>query len=136
MRRIIRRKKSGYALGFLLCIVGLTMLAAVLWKAWPTVSASHDVFSALTSYLWTEQVGLGFGAELKLIHLTWIGAAVFALGILVLAFSRQVFSVYAGENVVLQCSYCRNNWKASRGKGLAECPHCRQFVEPRVVKTS
>ena len=134
MRRIIRRKKSGYALGFTLFFIGLFVLFAVLWKAWPNVSASHDVFSALGSYLWTKQFDLGFGVGLKLMHLTMMGAAALVLGIFVLAFSRQVFSVYAGENVLLQCPFCKNHWKASRGRGLAECPHCRQYVEPRVVK--
>lgn len=134
MRRIIRRKKSGYALGFTLCFIGLTVLLAVLWKAWPNVSASDDVFSALESYLWTNHFDFGFGVGLKLTHLTMMGAAALVLGIFVLAFSRQVFSVYAGENVLLQCPFCRNRWKARRARGLAECPHCRQFVEPRVVK--
>ncbi len=134
MRRIIRRKRSGYALGFALCLVGLIVLLAVFGKAWSNVSASQNVLSALESYLWTEQFNVGFGISLRLMHLIMIGLAVLVLGILALVFSQQVFSVYAGENVLLQCPFCRNNWKASRGRGLAECPHCRQFVEPRVVK--
>ena len=134
MRRIIRRKKSGYALGFTLFFIGLIALFAVLWKAWPNVSASDDVFSALGAYLWANQFDFGFGVRLKLMHLTMQGVAALVLGIFVLAFSRQVFSVYGGENVLLQCPFCKNRWKASRGRGLAECPHCRQFVEPRVVK--
>jgi len=134
MRRIIRRKKSGYALGFALCFIGLIVLFAVLWKAWPNVSASDDVFSALESYLWTKEFDFGFGVRLKLMHLTMMGTAALVLGIFVLAFSRQVFSVYTGENVLLQCPFCKNHWKASRGRGLAECPHCRQFVQPTVVK--
>jgi hypothetical protein len=134
MRRIIRRKKSGYALGFALCFIGLIVLFAVLWKALTNVSASDDVFSALESYLWTKEFDFGFGVRLRLMHLTMMGAVALVLGIFVLAFSRQVFSVYAGENVLLQCPFCKNHWKASRGRGLAECPHCRQFVQPTVVK--
>ncbi|MFQ6068795.1 MAG: hypothetical protein ACE5KD_04540 [Candidatus Bathyarchaeia archaeon] len=134
MRRIIRRKKSGYALGFALCFIGLIVLFAVLWKAWPNVSASDDVFSALSSYLWAKQFDFGFGVRLKLMHLSILSLAVLALGIFVLAFSRQVFSVYAGENVLLQCPFCKNRWKAGRASGWAECPHCRQFVQPTVVK--
>ena len=135
MRRIIRRKKSGYVLGFTLFFIGLIALFAVLWNAWPNVSASDDVFSGLGSYLWANQFDFGSGVGLKLMHLTMLGAAALVLGIFVMAFSRQVFSVYAGENVLMQCPFCKNRWKASRGRGLAECPHCRQFVEPRVVKT-
>jgi len=134
MKRIIRRKRSGYALGFALCFIGLIVLVAVLWKAWPSVSASHDGFSALESYLWANKFDFGLGVRLNLMHLTIMGAAALVLGIFVLVFSRQVFAVYAGENVLLQCPFCKNYWKATRGRGLAECPHCRQFVEPRVVR--
>lgn len=134
MRRVIRRKKSGYALGFILFFIGLIVLFAVLWKAWPNVSASYDVFSALWSYLWSKQFDFGFGVSLKLMHLTIMGAAVLILGIIVLALSRQIFSVYAGENVLLQCPFCKNHWKARRASGFAECPHCRQFVEPTEIK--
>ena len=133
MKRIIRRKKSGYALGFILCFVGLIVLFAVLWEAWPNVSNSPDVFSALWSYLLTKQFDFGVGVSLKLIDLTIIGGAVLVLGIFVLALSRKVFSV-SGENVLLKCPYCKNHWKASRASGYAECPHCRQFVQPTAKK--
>jgi hypothetical protein len=134
MRRIIRRKKSGYALGFTLFFIGSIALSAVLWKAWSNVSTSDDMFSDLGAYLWADHFESGLGVRLKLMHLTMLGAATLALGIFVLVFSRQVFSVYSGENVLLQCSFCKNRWKANRGKGLAECPHCHQFAEQRVVK--
>jgi hypothetical protein len=134
MKRIIRREKSGYALGFILCFIGLIVLFAVLWKAWPNVSNSPNVFSALGSYLLTKQFDFGVGVSLKLIDLTIIGVAVLALGIFVLALNRQVFSVSTGENVLLKCPYCKNHWKASRASGYAECPHCRQFVQPTVKK--
>lgn len=135
MRRIIRRKKSGYALGFTLFFIGLIALFAVLLESWPNVSASDEVFSALESYLWANQFEFGLGVELKLMHFTMLGTAALVLGIFVLAFSRQVFSIHSGENVLLQCSFCKNRWKANRGRGLAECPHCHQFVEQRAVKT-
>ena len=134
MIRVIRRKKSGYALGFLLFSIGLIVLFAVLWKAWPNVSASHDVSSALWSFLWSKQFDFGLGVSLKLMHLTIMGAATLVSGIIVLALSRQIFSVYARENVLIQCPFCKNHWKARRASGFAECPHCRQFVEPTEVK--
>jgi len=135
MKRVIRRKKSGYALGFLLFSIGLIVLFAVLWSAWPNVSASHDVFSALWSYLWSRQFDFGVGVGLKLMHLTIMGAAALVSGIVVLALSRQIFSVYAGEHVLMKCPFCKNRWKARRASGFAECPHCRQFVEPTEIKT-
>ena len=133
MRRIIRRKKSGYALGFTLCLIGLIVLFTVLWKAWPNVSASYDVFSALGSCLWTEQFDFGFGVRLILMHLTIKGAATLVLGLSVLMLSRQAFSISWGENILLQCPYCKNHWKARRAAGFSECPHCRQFVQPTVM---
>jgi hypothetical protein len=133
MKKIIRRKKSGYALGFTLCFIGLIVLFTVLWEAWHNVSNSSDVFSALESYLWTKQIDLG-GVSLKLMHLTIISAAVLVLGIFILALSRQVFSVSAEENILLKCPYCKNHWKASRASGYVECPHCRQFIQPTVKK--
>jgi hypothetical protein len=133
MKRIIRGKKSGYALGFAFCFVGLIVLFAVLWNAWPNVSNSTDMFSALGSYLLTKQFDFG-DVSLKLIDLTIIGIAVLALGIFVLALNHQVFSV-SRENILLKCPYCKNHWKASRASGYAECPHCRQFVQPTVKKT-
>jgi len=135
MKRVIRRKKSGYALGFSLFSIGLIVLFAVLWSAWPNVSASYDVFSALRSYLWSEQLDFGVGVGLKLMHLTIMGAAALVSGIVVLALSRQIFSVYAGEHVLMKCPFCKNHWKARRASGFAECPHCRQFVEPTEIKT-
>lgn len=134
MRRIIRRKKSGYALGFALFFIGLIALFAVLWKAWPNVSTSDNVLSALGSYLWTEQFNLIPGVTFKLVYITAMSVFFLAFGSVVLAFSRQVFSVAGGESVLLQCPYCKNNWKANRAQAWAECPHCRQFIRPTLVK--
>jgi hypothetical protein len=134
MKRVIRRKKSGYALGFSLFSIGLIVLFAALWNAWPNVSGSYDVFSALWSYLWSKQFDFGLGVSLKLMHLTIIGAAALVSGIIVLALSRQIFSVYEGDHVLMKCPFCKNHWKARRASGFAECPHCRQFVEPTEAK--
>lgn len=132
MRRIATHYITGYALGFALCLVGLTMLVAILWRAWPNVSTSHSVFPALEQYLWTKDFDFGFGVRLKLMHLTIMGAAALAFGIFVLAFSRKVF--YVGKNVLLQCPFCKNQWKASRARGWGTCPYCNQMVQPKVVK--
>jgi len=133
MRRIIRRKLSGHVLGVLLCLVGFGVLFAVFWKAWSGVSASSDVLSSLWSYILTEQVELASTATLKLIYPFIMGTIFLVLGIVVLAFSQQVFYL-SGESVWLQCPYCKNHWRARRAKGWAECPHCRQFIQPNVEK--
>ena len=132
MKRITIHYVTHYVLGFALCLVGLTVLLAVLWKAWPNVFASQDVLSALEVYLWANEFDFGF-YRLKLMHLVMMGAGAIVFGVLVLAVRRQVF--YAGEHVLLQCPFCKNQWKVSRAKAQVECPHCLQFVQPTLVKT-
>jgi len=133
MHRIIRRKPSAQVLGIILCLVGFSVLLAVFWKAWSSVSASSNIFSSLWSYILTEQVDLASAVTLKLTYLTIMGAIFLVLGIVVVAFSRQVFYL-SGESVLLTCPYCKNHWRTSRAKGWAECPHCRQFIRPEVAK--
>jgi len=133
MRRILRREKSGYALGLILCLVGLFLLAVVLWKALSNVSVSQLVLSDLWSYLWSAQLVFPFGIKFSLIYFVILGAMFFFSGIAVLALSQKWFTL-PGETVLLTCPYCKNHWRASRGKGWAECPHCRQFVQPQVMK--
>ena len=132
MRKITTRYIAGYALGFALCLAGLTLLFAILWRAWPNVSTSHSVLSALEEYLWTKEFDLGFGAKLKLMHLTMMGAAALVFGTFVLAFSRKV--LYVRENTLLQCPFCKNQWKASRARGWGKCPYCNRMVQPTVAK--
>lgn len=135
MRRIIRRKLSGHVLGIILCLVGLSVLFVVFWKAWFSVSASSDVLSSLWSYILTAQVNIASAVTVKLSYLSIIGAIFLVLGIIVIVFSRQIFYL-SGESVLLQCPYCKNQWKTNRAKGWAECPHCRQFIRPQVTKKS
>jgi len=133
MRVIVRRKLSGHLFGVVLCLVGFGVLFVVLWKAWPSVSTSSNVLSSLWSFILTEQINLGFGIALKLVHLSVIGAVFLFLGVFVLAFSKQIIYLSGGP-ILLQCPYCRNHWKARRAMGWAECPHCRKFIQPQVVK--
>lgn len=133
MRRILRKEKSGYTLGLIFCLVGLIMLVAVLWKALLHVSVSQLILSDLWTYLSTEQLDLAF-AEFKLIYFAILGAVIFIFGTVMLALSQKWFTL-SGENVLLTCPYCKNHWKASRAKARVECPHCRQFIQPQVVKT-
>jgi len=133
MHRIIRTKQSGQILGSLLCLIGFAALVAVFWKAWPNVSGSTNVFSQLWSEILIGQISLASIVTLKLIYLTAMGTVLLVLGVVVLAFSRQIFYVSSGSTQ-LQCPYCKNQWKARRGMGWAECPYCRKFIHPQTVK--
>jgi len=135
MYRIIRRKLSGHVFGIILCLIGFSILFVVFWKAWSSVSASPNVLSSLWSYILTEQIEIASIVTVKLSYLSIIGAIFLVLGTVVLALSRQIFYL-SGESVLLTCPYCKNQWRTSRAKGWAECPHCRQFVQPQVTKRS
>ncbi len=133
-RKVVRRVKSGFALGFILCLAGLILLVLVLLKTWPSLPSSQPDLSALWSYLWTAQFALPFGFNLQLIYIGISGIALFIGGVIVLVLSEKWF-IFSGESVLLTCPFCKNQWRTSRAKGWAECPHCRQFVQPKVKKT-
>jgi hypothetical protein len=109
------------------------MLAIVLWQAWPSVSASHNFFSQLWSTILSEQIEIASVASFKLVYLFVMGIFFLGLGVVAVVLSRQVF-YGAGAPAVLKCPYCNNTWRARRAKGYAECPHCRKFVQPQVMR--
>jgi hypothetical protein len=109
------------------------MLAIVLWQSWPSVSASPDFFSQLWSTILSEQIEIASVASFRLVYLFVMGIFFLGLGLVAVVLSRQVF-YGAGAPAVLKCPYCNNTWRARRAKGYAECPHCRKFVRPQVVR--
>jgi len=135
MKKVLKREKSGYTLGIVFCLVGLILLAVAFWRVWLHASASQLVLSDLWPYLWTEQLDLAFGVKFKLIYFTLSAVVIFFAGSMMLALSQKWFTL-SGETVLLMCPYCKNHWRTSRAKGWAECPHCRQFIQPQVIKRS
>jgi len=133
MHRIIRTKQSGQILGSVLCLMGFAALIVVFWKAWPDASSSANMFSALWLEILTQQINVASIIALKLIYLTVAGTVFLVLGIVVLVFSRQIFLVSSGSTL-LQCPHCKNQWKAGRAMGWAECPYCRKFIHPQTMK--
>jgi hypothetical protein len=133
MPRIIRTKQSGQALGAILCLLGFIALLVVFWKAWPGASSSQNVLSALWVQILSQQISIGSIVTLELAYVTAAGTVSVIVGLLVFALSRQIFHV-SREPTLLQCPYCRNQWKARRAMGWAECPFCRKFINPQTVK--
>ncbi|UCG44890.1 MAG: hypothetical protein JSV58_05730 [Candidatus Bathyarchaeota archaeon] len=133
MKKIATYHMAGYALGFAFVLVGLTMLIAIFWQAWPSVSTSRPIFPALEQYLWINDFDFGLGVRLKLMHLAIVGAAASVFGIVILGLSQKVF--YVGKKVLLECPFCKNQWKASRARVWSTCPYCNQRVQPKAVKT-
>jgi hypothetical protein len=113
--------------------MGSIALILVFWKAWPNASSSSSALSALWTQISSQQVSLGSIVTLKLIYITIAGTVLLISGLVVLALSRQIFYV-SRESTLLQCPYCRNQWKARRAMGWAECPFCRKFINPQTVK--
>jgi len=134
-RKIFRKEKSGYTLGLIFCLLGIILLAVVVWKIFTDMSSSQSLISNLWSYLWTQQIDFPLGASFKLIFFWGSGVAVLLTGTLILVISHKWFNV-SGGNVWLTCPYCKNRWQTNRAKGRVECPHCRQFIQPQVMKTS
>ena len=133
MPRIIRTKQSGQALGAALCMMGFIALLVVFWKAWPSASGSSNALSALWTQISSQQISIGSTVTLKLTYITVAGTVFLISGLIVLALSRQIFYV-SRESTLLQCPYCKNQWKARRAMGWAECPFCRKFINPHTVK--
>jgi hypothetical protein len=133
MSRIIITKFSSRVLGAFLCLVGLSILAVVLWKAWPTVSASTNLFTSLWSTILAQQIEITSIGSFRLVYLFFMSIFFLGLGVIAIILSQQVF-YGAGLPVLLKCPYCHNSWKAKRAKGYAECPHCRKFVQPQVIR--
>jgi hypothetical protein len=133
MPRAIRTTLSGQVIGSLLCLVGFAALFVVFWKAWPNASASGDLPTALWSQILTQQVSADSFVTIRLTYLTVMGTAFLILGSVALGLSRQIFYL-SGESTMLQCPYCRNQWKARRAMGWAECPYCSKFIQPQALK--
>jgi len=133
MKRILRKQKSGYALGLILCLLGLTAILVTLWKTWSEVSSIQDPMSDFWTFIWTQSLGSLLGFEFKLAYLTIFGIVSIIVGVTVLILSRQWLFV-PGENVLFQCPFCKKRWRALRDKGLVHCPHCLQLVHPIMVE--
>lgn len=132
MKRILRRQKSGYALGFLLLFFGLSALFWIFWKTWPDVSTANNPFSVFWQSLWNETLDFIPGVEFKLVYPLVFASAMLVAGFIVFGLSRKWFML-GGKNSLLQCPWCRKRWRTSPDKALVLCPHCRQLVHPLLV---
>jgi hypothetical protein len=131
--KILRMQKPAYALGLLLCLLGIIALLATLWKTWPQVSSVKDPFSTFLALLWTEKLDLIPGLEFKLVYLVVFGDVMLIAGVVVCVFSVRWFYL-PGKTVWYQCPFCKKDWRSSGDKALVHCPHCRQLVHPIMIE--
>ena len=151
MRMTIIRKKTGYALGLSLCIVGIIMLLITVWKLWAEeVFASSDVLSALQASLWTEYTDLTLGIGLKPIHYTIFGILLLVIGSTILIARREKVTVTEEATVLLECPQCKHQWRESMSKthlksmgyprvrtlSRRKCPKCAKFIRPKIARTN
>ena len=99
MRIIILKKKTGYALGLLLCIIGIAILLVVLWnlyqaQALTSLSAvSEQLLEGGFSVLGTEIEIVG----LKPVHYILLGVVLLVVGGAILIARREKNSCSRGS---------------------------------------
>jgi hypothetical protein len=146
MTMTILRKKTGYALGVLFCVIGILLLAFVLWKLWNAeVFIQPDVFQALMAQLEVSPFGLG----LKLLHYSFIGLILLFVGAGILVARREKIQVVEEVTALLECPKCKKQWEEPLGKeqlksmgypqvktlSRRKCPSCGKFIRPKIITT-
>jgi hypothetical protein len=147
MSMTILKKKTGYALGVLLCVIGILILGLVLWKFWQAeVFSSSDIFSALIAQLDTYNA---FGMGLKLVHYSIVGIILLLVGVGILIARRERIQVVEEVTALLECPRCKNQWEEPLGKDQLKsmgypqvrtlsrrrCSNCGKFIRPKIVTT-
>jgi len=144
----ILKKKSGYALGLLLVIIGVIMLLVLVWKAWEEeVFASSEPLSELNRILWEKYSEIELWIGLRLVHYTVLGVVLLVVGCAILVARRERVAVAEEVTVLLECPQCKNQWQESLSKTHLEsmgypkvrllsrrkCPKCAKFIRPKIV---
>ena len=150
MRLTILKKKSYYALGVTLAILGIIVLLVVVWRWWATdVFSSPDILSAINSSFGTEDELLGLGLGISLLHYTILGLICFVIGSVILVLRREKVTVTEEVTTMLECPLCKHQWQESMSKTHLEsigyptvrtlsrhrCPKCAKFIRPKIVAT-
>jgi len=150
MRMTIMKKKTGYALGLSLCIIGIVMLLITAWKLWDTGAfTNQDTFSAIQASLSTEYADIALGIGLKPIHYMVFGILLLVIGSAILIARREKVTVTEEATVLLECPSCKHRWRESMSKthltsmgyprvrslSRRKCPKCAKFIRPKIVAT-
>lgn len=146
----ILKKKSGYALGVILCIIGLILLLIVVWKAWQEgIFSSVESLSDFPSFLWETPFIVDVGIGLRLVHYTLFGFILLIAGGVILVVRREKVRVVEEVTALLECPLCKNQWREPLAKaqlksmGYPEvrtltrrrCSNCGKFIRPKIVTT-
>jgi hypothetical protein len=147
MRRTILKKKPGYTIALALCIIGALILFIVIWKTWE--QGTYSSISAFTDSLFASYSDIALGIGLQLIHYTILGFALLIGGVAILVGRRERVTVVEEVSTLLECPFCKNQWRESLSKGHLEsmgypkvrtlsrrkCSSCAKFMRPKIVST-
>ena len=151
MRMTIIKKKTGYALGLSLCIIGIILLLILVWKWWDTgVFTDQNMFSAIQASLSTEYADIALGIGLKPIHYAIFGIVFVIIGSAILIARREKVTVTEEATVMLECPSCKHQWRESMSKthlksmgyprvrtlSRRKCPKCAKFIRPKIARTN
>ena len=146
----VLRKKSYYALGLALAILGIIMLLIVVWRWWVTdVFSNQDIISAISSSFGKEDELLSFGLGVTILHYTILGIVCLVAGSVTLVLRREKVTVTEEVTTLLECPLCKHQWQESMSKthlksigypsvrtlSRHRCPKCAKFIRPKIVAT-
>jgi hypothetical protein len=150
LRFSVLKKKSYYALGVTLAILGVIVLLIVLWRWWDTgVFSDTNIPSALIrSFEEPDQI-LGLGIGLTLLPYTLIGIAFLVIGSVILILRIEKVTVTEEVTALLECPLCKHQWSESMSQTYLKsigypivrilsrhrCPKCAKFIRPKIVTT-
>lgn len=142
----ILKKKPGYTIALALCIIGALMLLIVIWKTYDDgVYSSSDILSALNNSLFNTSLWPG----LQPIYYTILGFVLLVGGVAILVGRRERVTVVEEVSALLECPFCKNQWRESLSKAHLEsmgypkvrtlsrrkCAKCAKFMRPKIVST-
>ena len=107
------------------------------------------MLSALSASFLTEYPDIDLGIGLRLIHYTILGAVLLVAGSAILVARRERVTVTEEVTVLLECPYCKNQWRESMSRTHLEsmgypkvrtlsrhkCSKCAKFIRPKIVAT-
>ncbi len=150
MRFTVLKKKSYYALGLTLAILGLILMLIIVWRWWATnVFSSGDIISSINSSFGTEDEILGLGMGLTLLPYTIVGITCLVVGSVILVLRREKVTVTEEVTTLLECPLCNHRWQEPISKTYLEsigypnvrtlsrhrCPKCAKFIRPKIAAT-
>jgi hypothetical protein len=150
LRFTVLRKKSYYALGLTLAIIGIILLVVVVWR-WidGEVFSSQDIFSSIMASFGEPDEILSLGFGITLLPYTILGIACVVIGSVILVLRREKVTVTEEVTALLECPLCKHQWQESMSQTYLEsigyptvrtlsrhrCPNCAKFIRPKIAAT-